>query len=290
MTRTLVLRHLVTLLILTGSYTTFAQDSVKKAPASIKKPAAARTSLTPVHGQAASHPSGSSTTTKYTTPAPGAGVSRTAPSRTSPHTATPVSGSGITQTPSSPARTPYTTSTPPITGSAPLPTQYNDMLMRSRTQEGYKVINPNRLTALWKNTMDTLNTERKKRMEAEKKLTAALHSSSSMRDSLDRHQEVLDQTQDRINEISFLGIPVDKSLYNSIMWGAVVILLLAVVISVFQSSRYRKEATYRIKLFEELSGEFQTYKTKANEREKKLARELQDERNKLDELLNGNNS
>ena len=39
------------------------------------------------------------------------------------------------------------------------------------------------------------------------------------------------------------------------------------------------------KLYSELEDEFKAYKTKAIDKEKKLARELQTERNKLDELL-----
>ncbi len=164
--------------------------------------------------------------------------------------------------------------------------QYRDMLMRSRTQEGYKLINPYRLTTLWNNTLDSLNTEKRKRIEAEQKLSRGIKSINSIKDSLSQNQATLDQSKTLVNQISLFGIPIDKSVYNYVMGGVVIVLILALLILLFQSSRYRKEAVYRVKLFEELSGEFQTYKIKANEREKKLARELQDERNKLDDLTN----
>ena len=164
--------------------------------------------------------------------------------------------------------------------------QYREMLMRSRTQEGYKLVNPTRLTNLWNNTMDTLRAERRKRMDAEQKLSAGLQSVNGLKDSLERSKEMLDKSEAMVDQMSLLGIPVNKTVYNSIMWGAVLLLTLAVVILVFQTARYRREAVYRVKLFEELSAEYQTHKIKANEREKKLARELQDERNKLDELTN----
>jgi hypothetical protein len=51
------------------------------------------------------------------------------------------------------------------------------------------------------------------------------------------------------------------------------------------SGAHRREANYRSKLYNELEEDYKTYKAKANEKEKKLARELQTERNKLDELL-----
>ncbi|PWG78670.1 hypothetical protein [Pararcticibacter amylolyticus] len=165
--------------------------------------------------------------------------------------------------------------------------QYQEMLMRSRTQDGYKLINPYRLTTLWKNSMDSLRAEKKRRIEAEKRISSSAESVSAMRDSLSKNQESLDQSQEMIDSISLLGMKINKTLYNSIMWGIVLVLALALAIVLFLSGKNRREAAYRIKLFEELSAEFQTYKSKANEREKKLARELQDERNKLDDLTNG---
>lgn len=166
--------------------------------------------------------------------------------------------------------------------------QYKDMLMRSRTQEGYKLINQVRLSNLWRNTMDTVQTERRLRLEAQRRLSGSAKSMEAMQDSLQQNQEDLDRSQASVNSISFLGIQLSKGVYNSVMWGLVLVLAAALAIIVFLTGKYKREAAYRIKLFEELTEEFQTYKSKANEREKKLARELQDERNKLDDLMNGN--
>ena len=73
-----------------------------------------------------------------------------------------------------------------------------------------------------------------------------------------------------------------KSTYNLIMWGLVVIFGAAAVFVIMRSGIYNREAKYRVKLYNELEEEYRNYKSKANEKEKKLARELQTERNKLD--------
>jgi len=57
-------------------------------------------------------------------------------------------------------------------------------------------------------------------------------------------------------------------------------------IIILRSAKHIHEAKYRSTLYDEISQEYQNYKVKANDKEKKLARELQDERNKLDELKN----
>jgi len=81
------------------------------------------------------------------------------------------------------------------------------------------------------------------------------------------------------------GISLSKGVYNLLMWGLVIILAIAVVVVIAKTGSYKHEAAYRTGLYSELEEEFKTYKTKANDKEKKLARELQTERNKVDELM-----
>lgn len=165
-----------------------------------------------------------------------------------------------------------------------LNSQYNEMLSKTRTLEGYKMVNPARLTKLWRSATDTLKQEKRRLAQAETKLNTLTTSVSSLKKTLATNQEALTESTAKLDQVSLLGIPLDKSTYNMIMWGTVLVLGIALLVSIFQSTSARKEAGYRVKLFEELSTEFQTYKVKANEREKKLARELQDVRNKLDDL------
>ena len=63
----------------------------------------------------------------------------------------------------------------------------------------------------------------------------------------------------------------------------VVVFGITAAIVIARSGLHSREATYRTKLYTELEEEYKTFKAKANEKEKKLARELQTERNKLDD-------
>ncbi len=163
--------------------------------------------------------------------------------------------------------------------------QYQTMLRRSKTQLGYKLINPYRLTMLWKSVSDSLRKEKSKSRELQKKFNSQASLLNSQKNELSAREQDLARSQSLVDEVSLLGISVNKTTYNATVWGIIVVLVLALVLVVYRSGSYRREARYRIKLFEELTGEFQSYKAKSNEKEKKLARELQDERNKLDELL-----
>ena len=110
-----------------------------------------------------------------------------------------------------------------------------------------------------------------------------------MTDSLKKiaadQQQSTTQAEERVDAISLFGILLTKSSYNLLMVGLVSLLAVALIVVILSTSRHKKEAKYRTELYEEIEEDFKTFKAKAHEKELKLARELQTERNKVDELL-----
>lgn len=141
------------------------------------------------------------------------------------------------------------------------------------------------VSALWKNLQDTLNTERRKLKEAQTKLAAQTGDIAALKTDVTTKDQTLSESNAKRDEINLLGISFTKASYNLLMWGLVIFFGLTAAIVIARSGANSREAKYRIKLYNELDEEYKAYKAKANEKEKKLARELQTERNKLDELL-----
>jgi hypothetical protein len=141
------------------------------------------------------------------------------------------------------------------------------------------------LSAFYKNVTDTLRAERKKARDLQQKLSSQGKTMETLQSDVTAKEQSLTESNAKADAISLLGIPVSKSLYNSIMWGLVIVFGAVATVVILQSGSARREAKYRIKLYEELDEEYKAYKVKTNEKEKKLARELQTERNKVDELL-----
>lgn len=162
--------------------------------------------------------------------------------------------------------------------------QYREMMDKSNHFQDYKVVKQTRLANFRKSALDTINRERRRIAELKQKLTAQTQTVSGLKNNLDSKDKTLAESKAKVDEISFLGIPFSKGSYSTMMWGIVFVLAAVLAFIFFQSTSYRREAKYRIKLFDELSEEYRLFKTKANDKEKKLARELQDERNKLEEL------
>ncbi|QKJ31559.1 hypothetical protein HQ865_17915 [Mucilaginibacter mali] len=141
------------------------------------------------------------------------------------------------------------------------------------------------IAALWKNINDTLAAAKKQLKDTQAKLSAQNQSISSLQNDVKSKDQAINETTSRQNDISLLGIYMSKTAYNLLMWGLVAGLGLALMIVILRTAGNVREAKYRTKLYEELNEEFVAYKAKANDKEKKLARELQTERNKNDELM-----
>jgi len=173
------------------------------------------------------------------------------------------------------------------------PTHEDTVLMRDKTLNGqykylltrvYHIQEPF-VASFYKNMRDSIIVDRKKLQEAEAKLAAATKTTTDLQSNVSEKEKSLEQTNARVNSVNLLGIYIDKGVYNLIMWGLVLALGLTAAIVIYRSGSFSREARYRISLYNELEEEFKTYKVKANEKEKKLARELQTERNKVDELM-----
>lgn len=166
--------------------------------------------------------------------------------------------------------------------------QYQDLLRRSWTQQGYKVINQSRLNGLWKSVQDSLRAEKGRYPVLQSKIAEQAATIEGLKKQVATGEENLQKSTAAVNEVSLLGVGVDKSTYNTVMWGAVIILAAALLIVLFTAGKSIREAKYRRQLYDEVLAEYQSYKVKANEKEKKLARELQTERNRIEELLDKN--
>ncbi len=237
---------LIVLLITCVSTLSYSQDSVKKVAAPAKPVVKYKTYKY-------------NTVPAATTPAPGA----TAPGQT-----VPVAVKKDSAKPQ-----------PPVILDKSLNGQYQYLLTKV-----YHYQQP-LIADFWKVINDSLNVNKHKLAEASAKLTAQTKLTDSLKTEIGSKEQTLNASNAKVDSISFFGIPVEKSAYNIIMFGLVVVFGITAAVVIMRSGSYSREAKYRVKLYNELEEEFKVYKTKANEKEKKLARELQTERNKLDELL-----
>ncbi len=164
--------------------------------------------------------------------------------------------------------------------------QYRFLLARSRSSYGAKLINPVKLNSLWQSVTDTIRKERAELIKDRAKIIEQQQIIVNLQAEVSGKENSLNDSNAKLNEINFLGISITKGNYQLMVWSMILILALALALVIARSTRSIMEAKYRTQLYDEISLEYQAYKTKSNEQQRKLARELQDERNIIEEMNN----
>ncbi|CAN5429543.1 hypothetical protein BH10BAC4_BH10BAC4_16240 [soil metagenome] len=162
--------------------------------------------------------------------------------------------------------------------------RFQIMKAKSQTYGDYKVVKEFVLDGVWKMTNDSINTAKARFSEARTRIVA-------LETELKNTQLVLQEKEASVQEIEYagthisvLGIPFEKSVFvtivSIIIAGLIVLLaLLSGKLKLMYSSVKEK-----IDLINTTVNEFEDYKRKALDRQTKLSRELQNERNKLTEI------
>ena len=84
--------------------------------------------------------------------------------------------------------------------------------------------------------------------------------------------------------ISVLGIDFDKGFFAGTVGVILLVLGLVIAVIYYTMKMMRKNLAEKVELMNSISAEYEEYKRRAMEKQTKLSRELQNERNKLQEL------
>jgi hypothetical protein len=163
--------------------------------------------------------------------------------------------------------------TPTLSGT--LAEQYVQVVVRSGSYKVYKNIKKAKIEEFWKNINDTL--------QYQKRLIQQSKSSPIQNDEIiNSMQAKIDSLEEVKSEVRSISGNNPVSIY---IWLGLIILAIALVFALIRTRVAVKEANYRIGLYDQLFEELREQRIKATEREKKLGRELQTERNRVEDLL-----
>ena len=162
----------------------------------------------------------------------------------------------------------------------PLAQQYDQVVTKAGSYKIYKNVRKTGIQGLWKNVTDSLQKERSLLQESR-----ALNEKNSQDIALLQAEiSSLKGSDSPMVKLGRVGSSLKGSGNNIILWGLLVLLAAALVFALLRTRAALKEAAYRSELYNELFEELRESRHKANDREKILARELQNERNRVEEL------
>lgn len=151
--------------------------------------------------------------------------------------------------------------------------QYNEVVIRSGSYKIYKNIKKTKIEELWKNVKDSLQQQKQLLLQSKA--------------DLEKNSQSISAMQAEIEDLKAANSPI-KILSNendtTLLWGLIALLTAGITLVIYRSRSTVQEVKEQNERHEELNTEFHKYKSKAAEKERKLARELQDERNLVNEL------
>lgn len=162
----------------------------------------------------------------------------------------------------------------------PIQDEFTKLIEESNNYQGYKVVDYDKLIEL-RNTTRNYITELKEEIIVQK------NTADQQNDEIQKLKSQLQSTQEDLNRVTeekdalmFLGMPFSKGGYKAMMWGIVAVLVVLLLILFFRYKSSHASTRDAKQKLQETEKEFDAYRTKALEKEQRLGRMLQDERNK----------
>jgi septal ring factor EnvC (AmiA/AmiB activator) len=158
--------------------------------------------------------------------------------------------------------------------------QFDMVIKKSGKFQEYKVVKLVWLNKLKSNTVDTLKTLESKLNTSSNKINEQKTTIANLEESLAKTKEDLTMVTNEKDSMSFFGVAVTKSSYNTIILVIIGILLTSLGFFVYKFKNSNAVTLQAKKTLAETEAEFEDHRRRALEREQKVMRKLQDEINK----------
>jgi hypothetical protein len=162
--------------------------------------------------------------------------------------------------------------------------RYLVMKMKSQNYQEYKVIKENILDGVWKIFQDSVNAKQAAIRKSQAEIKNLQTELTKNIEALKAKEESMKDIVHASSHITVLGIDFDKGFFAAMVGIILLIVGLVVAGVVYSMKVMRKNLAEKEDLANAISVEYEDYKRKAMEKQTKLSRELQNERNKLQEL------
>lgn len=161
-----------------------------------------------------------------------------------------------------------------------LESQFDYLYRKSSSYQEYKVVKKTSYQKIKGNVLDSLSSIKKELGDTKKIVEVQASEITSLKDDLKITNDNLSAVTKEKDNIKFLGMPMTKSAYNSLLWTIIFSLVALLLFFIFKYRSSNTITTQAQDLLADTEKEFEAYKAKALEREQKVRRELQDELNK----------
>ena len=177
-----------------------------------------------------------------------------------------------------------TPSVSPELKNASLQERYSLMKSTSQTFQDYKVIKETWLDKEWKIMIDSVKSGRARLREAKAESAKLESQLLTTQLTLKQREASMAATEHAASHIDFVGIDFNKAAFTGLAIAIIVGLMVLIVLIVGRLKMVNHEVKEKTESFERITHELEEYKHNALEKQVKLSRELQNERNRIQEM------
>ncbi len=156
----------------------------------------------------------------------------------------------------------------------------DDLISSSNNYQEYKVIKKTALNSIKETILDTIKELENSLNKSNKTIDEKSEEITILQENLKEINENLKQVTNEKDRFSFFGLLINKKLYNTLLWGFIIVLLISLFI-IYGMFKRASKITIKTKTdIQEIEEEFENHRKTSLEREQKIKRELQDYKNK----------
>ncbi|WPP52947.1 hypothetical protein [Catalinimonas niigatensis] len=173
--------------------------------------------------------------------------------------------------------------------SSTLDGQFNELLessnsVKSSSGREYKVVNLQDLNSIWANVQDRMAASKEELAATQNKVESLNQEVTNLTQKIDEQQSIVEASEHAATHISVLGLDIPKDKFVGAFWITTAILLVLLAGAIYQFKRSRN-VTQRTQMnFMQLQEEMEELRRTSLEKERRLRRELQTERNAVEEM------
>lgn len=164
--------------------------------------------------------------------------------------------------------------------SAPIESQYDIMVQKSPVYQAYKNIRIDYVNKFSVNLKDSIQAYDQKIESLNSLLNQEISKTEQLQAHIDTDKATIDGLNKEKESFEVFGIMTTKSTYSSVMFGVIVILLVALLLFIYRFNSANSITQKAKQDLKELEEEFDQHRKTALKREQKAMRRLQDEINK----------
>ncbi len=158
--------------------------------------------------------------------------------------------------------------------------QFTKIYRLSNNWQEYKMIKRTHFISFQKNILDSISAIKKDVITKQLKIDQQLKTTSVLQAEIGTLKNNLTVSVEKEDAISFLGMPLNKDTYNTILWSIIGVLLIGLAFFIFKFNGSHSITKETKNLLVDVEYELEQYKRVSIEKEQKLRRQLQDEINK----------